>query len=44
RGKRNESSYMVKVAEHIAAIKGVSLQDVAEKTTENAKKLRSEER
>lgn len=39
RGKRNESSYMVMVAEHLAGVKGVSLEEVAARTTENARKL-----
>lgn len=39
RGKRNEPSYVKLVAEEIAAIKGVSYEEVASKTTENAKKL-----
>ena len=39
RGKRNESSYIKIVAEKIASIKGVSLEEVAEITTRNAKKL-----
>lgn len=38
RGKRNESSYVKYVAEKIAEIKGISLEEVAERTTENAKK------
>ncbi|MBD0378134.1 MAG: TatD family hydrolase [Flavisolibacter sp.] len=39
RGKRNESSYLKFAAEKIATIKGVSIEKVAEITTENAKKL-----
>ncbi|MGG0739918.1 TatD family hydrolase [Niallia taxi] len=39
RGKRNEPSYVKFVAEEIAAIKGISFEEVAAKTTENAKKL-----
>ncbi len=39
RGKRNESSYIVKVAENIASLRGNSLEEVAEKTTENARIL-----
>ncbi|WP_307414101.1 TatD family hydrolase [Neobacillus ginsengisoli] len=39
RGKRNEPSYVKLVAEEIAAIKGVSFEEVAEATTQNAKKL-----
>lgn len=36
RGKRNESSYLVKVAEHIAGVKNCRLDEVAEITTKNA--------
>lgn len=36
RGKRNESSYLTRVAEKIAIIKEVPLSKVAEQTTENA--------
>ncbi|QXM06869.1 TatD family hydrolase [Crassaminicella indica] len=39
RGKRNESSYVRYVAERIAEIKGLSLEEVAHQTTENAKKF-----
>ncbi|WP_445613321.1 TatD family hydrolase [Geobacillus sp. YF-1] len=39
RGKRNEPSYVKYVAEAIAEIKGVSFDEVAETTAENAKKL-----
>ncbi|HZG72818.1 MAG TPA: TatD family hydrolase [Chondromyces sp.] len=39
RGKRNEPAYVKLVAEQIAVIKGISYQEVAEKTTENAKRL-----
>ncbi len=38
RGKRNESSYVKYVAEKIAEIKGISFDEVAERTMENAKK------
>jgi len=38
RGKRNESSYVKLVAEKIAEIKNISLEEVAEKTMENGKK------
>lgn len=37
RGKRNESAYVRYVAEKIAEIKGISLEEVAYHTTENAK-------
>ncbi len=36
RGKRNESSYLVYIAEKIAQIKGCTLEEVAEVTTANA--------
>jgi TatD DNase family protein len=39
RGKRNEPSYVVKVAEQIAEIKGLSVEEVALETTKNAKKF-----
>lgn len=39
RGKRNESSYIVHVAEKIAALKGISVEEVDETTTANAKKI-----
>lgn len=39
RGKRNEPSYVVKVAEKVAELKGLSLEDVARITTLNAEKL-----
>ena len=39
RGKRNESAYIVNVAEKIAEIKKCPLSEVAEKTTFNAKQL-----
>lgn len=39
RGKRNEPAYVKLVAEKIAELKGISLEEVAEKTTRNAKKL-----
>lgn len=37
RGKRNESSYVQYVAKKIAELKGVTFEEVAEKTTENTK-------
>lgn len=39
RGKRNESSYIPLIAEKIAEIKSVALEDVAEATSYNAQKL-----
>jgi TatD DNase family protein len=39
RGKRNDSSYLPLIAQKIADIKQVSIEDVAQTTTENAKKL-----
>jgi TatD DNase family protein len=39
RGKRNESKFVINVAERIAEIKGISLEEVAKVTTANAKKL-----
>lgn len=39
RGKRNESSYISYVAEKIAEVKGISVDEVAEVTTSNAKKV-----
>ncbi|RZJ81855.1 MAG: TatD family deoxyribonuclease [Flavobacterium sp.] len=39
RGKPNESSYLIHVAEKVADIYGVSLAEVAEVTTENSRKI-----
>lgn len=39
RGKRNESAYIYYIAEKIAEIKGIGIDEVAEITTQNAKKL-----
>lgn len=39
RGKRNDSSYLEHVVEKIAEIKGMTPEEVCEKTKENAKKL-----
>jgi len=39
RGKRNESSYIVHVAQKIAELKGISIEEVNEMTTANAKKI-----
>lgn len=39
RGKRNEPSYVKLVAQQIADLKGLSYEEVAKETTDNAKKL-----
>lgn len=39
RGKRNESAYLVHIAQKIADLHGVSIHEVAEITTENSKKI-----
>ncbi|MGY4691897.1 TatD family hydrolase [Salibacterium sp. K-3] len=39
RGKRNEPAYVKLVAEKIAELKGMTLKELAEQTTENAEKL-----
>ncbi|MEH7236324.1 TatD family hydrolase [Bacillus sp. JJ1562] len=39
RGKRNEPSYVKYVAEQIAELKGVSFEEIAEKTSDNAKRF-----
>ncbi len=39
RGKRNESSYVQHVAEHLAKIKEISIDEVARETTKNAKSI-----
>ena len=39
RGTRNESSYIPLIAQKLADIKGISIEEVAEKTTANAEKL-----
>ena len=39
RGKRNEPAYVKLVAEQVAELKEISFEEVAQKTTENAKKL-----
>lgn len=39
RGKRNEPAYVRLVAEQVAELKNMSVEEVAEKTTANAKKL-----
>ena len=39
RGERNESSYLTLIAGFIASAKGISIEEVAAKTSENAKRL-----
>lgn len=39
RGKRNEPSYIKKIAENLAELKGLSLEEIAEITTKNAFQL-----
>lgn len=39
RGQRNEPAYVAEVAKKIAAIKGVAVENVAEVTTDNARRL-----
>lgn len=39
RGKRNEPAYIVEIAKKLAELKGVTFNEVAEKTTENAFKI-----
>lgn len=39
RGKRNESSYIIKVAEKLAEVYGGEKQDIVDKTTQNALKV-----
>ena len=39
RGRRNESSYIPLIAAKVAELKGVSVEEVAETTTNNAKTL-----
>jgi TatD DNase family protein len=39
RGKRNESSYLPLVAQKLAELKGISLEEVASQTTANALRL-----
>lgn len=39
RGKRNESSYLLHVAQRVADLRGILLEDVATSTTQTAQKL-----
>jgi TatD DNase family protein len=39
RGKRNESAYLLHIAEKLAEVKGISLSEVAKVTTRNAHEL-----
>lgn len=39
RGERNEPSFVIRVAEYIAEVKGLSLEEVAKETTENALRI-----
>ena len=39
RGKRNEPSFLPMIAQEIANLKGISLDDLAENTTRNAEEL-----
>ena len=39
RGKRNESKYLIHIAEQLAKIHNISIEQVAAITTKNAKKL-----
>jgi TatD DNase family protein len=39
RGKRNESSYVKYIAEQIADLKGISIEEIAQKTSDNAFRL-----
>ena len=39
RGKRNESSYVKYIAEQIADLKGISIEELAQKTSDNAFRL-----
>ena len=39
RGKRNESAYIPLIADYIAALRGITLQEVADTTTASARQL-----
>lgn len=39
RGKRNESSYIRQIAERLAQVKGIAIEDIAAATTANAEKI-----
>ena len=39
RGKRNESKYIVNIAEKLSEVKGISIEEIARITTENAHNL-----
>jgi TatD DNase family protein len=39
RGKPNESSYLVYIAQKLADIYGISIEEIADVTTENSKKI-----
>jgi len=39
RGKRNESAYVKEIALYLADLKGITMEEVAEKTTENVIQL-----
>jgi len=39
RGKRNEPLYVEEVAKKIAELRGISFEEVARRTTENAREL-----
>jgi TatD DNase family protein len=39
RGKRNEPAFVRLIAEKMAAVKGISVEEVARRTTENARRL-----